>query len=233
MIRSTPGFLSTTRLQLDAGIRRASVQQSLAPTPTGLRPAKRVPPAEHVSHAIVVGGPGARVFSRNGARFVKQVFTRDDLQIVADQLCRYAPRCQLIVDNDAPDDRGLSLIDGLLHAMADSARVPVVAFVETHGKLVDGAFVFKISKTRDVSSGLLFKAMGARRQAPVQMFLTACHGQASLDGAHHLPAGSVVVALAPRDSSVHGSDVHALRANLQKSHVSALSGCCWSTALAP
>lgn len=169
-----PDFLSNPRLKLDRDLKNARLQPPLAPYELG--PAKRVPPAEHVSHAIVVGGSGERVFSRHGVRFVEQVFTRDDVQIVADQLCRYASQCQLIAGEGSPGDDGQLVIEGLLWAMVATATVPVVIFLETHGKVIDGAFNFKLATAREVPGSVLFKAIGAQRKAPVQLFLTACHG---------------------------------------------------------
>eukprot|EP00952_Eustigmatos_sp_NYUAD-ZCMA_P000912 3886-Eustigmatos_ZCMA.PRE.1 len=96
MIRTSPppSFLYKDKLKLDPSLKAAKTGMSLGVVSTGLKPGTLVPPAGHVPHVIVVGGPG------------RDSFRPQDVENVARNLARIASRCELVVnDHDLPDVR--------------------------------------------------------------------------------------------------------------------------------
>jgi hypothetical protein len=207
MIRSSPApsFLYNDKLKLDASLKAAKTGMSLGVVSTGLKPGTFMPPAGHVPHVIVVGGPG------------QKSFRPPDVAGVARGLARIASHCELVVSEQDVPDVQCPVRTQLLSALRASSDRPTLLVFRAHGIRGDnGHFEIVIDAMGPTSGTLLFQDIGASRRAPVEIVMSSCHGRGGLEGVRHLPEGSVVVVFAPEGQPVLSDDVRTMNAQLGK-----------------
>lgn len=204
MIRCSSSFLyNDAQLKLDSTLKTAKARMPSGPVPSGPGPCGHVPPAGHVPHVVVMGGPG------------KDVFTPGEVRNVAQRLAPLASRCELIVNDGGRSGAPQPVATGLITSLRASPKEPVLLVVRTHGSLApDGHFKTELDEGVELSGTSLLHIIGSLRQAPVQIFISSCLGWSFLEGVPHLPEGSVVVVLAPEGRSVTSDDVRTLNINL-------------------
>ena len=162
------------------------------------------PPADDVTHVIVVGGPGGTAF------------TAQDPRCFAEDLSNRVENCQLIVNDCGLPHTEQPVKQGLLDSLAASANVRTLVYLQAHGEIRGGEHVINLDGDVWVPSRTLFEAIAKSRKAPVEIFMTCCYGEAALRDAHCLPEGSVVVALSPSDLTTSGGAIENLRDNIQR-----------------
>lgn len=145
------------------------------------------------SNVVIIAGPGGgTAFGSPQIHSLNQAFVTSGANV--------------FVVGDGECNIGMDDIQAAVVAAAQKGG-DVTVFIMAHGNVRSNGHVINIARNCEITSEALFQTLSRIVNRKLDVFMTCCHGGASIPVVNALPRGSVLVTLSPGNESVSGFDV--------------------------
>lgn len=144
------------------------------------------------SNVVVIAGPCGTAFNKHHVSSLEQAFLSSGANI--------------LMVGDGESNISTGAIEAAIVTAAQSEG-SVMLFIMAHGDVRNNEHVINIAGNYELTTKSLFQTLSRIVNRQLDVFMTCCHGGASISAINTLPRGSTLVTLCPRNESVSGFDL--------------------------